>query len=576
LNSLWLLFCLAGAALLIVGSFSPALGSALFRPGKQTLARLALHPRCSLLAVGGFSLLVNVGFATVRGIPVPAVHDEFSYLLAADTFAHGRLFNPMHPLWRHFESMHIIQVPTYASKYPPAPGLALAVGQVLTSLPIAGVWLASALACAALTWMLRAWMRHYWALLAGLAACFHPLILNWSQCYWGGSVALLGGALLLGAWKRLTAETSARQSLLLASGMAILANSRPYEGAILSLLCLGLLSLAWSSQRILSFRLVSWFTLALSTVLAPCLLAMLYYNKQVTGDIWKMPYTVHAETYDSAPVFLFQRCSTPPAYDHAVLSDFHLGFEAKGFLEQQTFSGFATATVDKFHYLVAAYFGFFPFFLTLGVLAGMVGRHANSAWPPGGKEGSPSFGRRSPLAADGLLLVLFAVALLPEVWMQTHYTAPITPFCFAFFLRGLRRLHAWRPGGRAMGRFLVRWSLCLAAVIFAVQCIGASRTWGVGWQYQRAGILRELEQAGGRHLIVVRYGEGHNPHQEWVYNSADIDGSRVVWARAMEPAENDKLLGYFGDRQVWLLEPDRETSVLVPYPRTASSRPGER
>ena len=122
--------------------------------------------------------------------PYPSIHDEFSYLLAADTYAHGRLANPPHPLWKHFESMHILVQPTYASKYPPAQGLILAAGQVLFRMPIAGVWLSNALATLGAIWMLRGWMPYRWAFLGGFLLASHPLMIAWGQSYWGGSAAV--------------------------------------------------------------------------------------------------------------------------------------------------------------------------------------------------------------------------------------------------------------------------------------------------------------------------------------------------------------------------------------------------
>jgi hypothetical protein len=37
---------------------------------------------------------------------------------------------------------------------------------------------------------------------------------------------------------------------------------------------------------------------------------------------------------------------------------------------------------------------------------------------------------------------------------------------------------------------------------------------------------------------------------------ADIDGSKVVWARDMGAEKNQNLIEYFSDRQVWLVKPD--------------------
>jgi hypothetical protein len=176
-----LVLVFAVAACIARGCASDAFGQM-----EDRLGRLASRKPLALVTVALAALVAGALPRLLEGLPRPQIHDEFSYLLAADTFSNGRLTNPTHPLWPHFESFHIIHQPTYMSMYPPAQGMALALGKKIFGHPWFGIWIATTMLCVAVCWALQAWLPPGWALLGGLIAVIRIATYSyWIGSYWG-------------------------------------------------------------------------------------------------------------------------------------------------------------------------------------------------------------------------------------------------------------------------------------------------------------------------------------------------------------------------------------------------------
>jgi hypothetical protein len=565
--------CLVLAAVVIAFTF-PTVGSRWFEVCERAFSRLAQRRRLAVLLVGVAALAARAAVLPILPVPQPAVHDEFSYLLAADTFAHGRLANPPHPMWIHFETFHVIWHPSYASKYPPAQGLILAAGQVIGGHPFVGVWLSVGLMCAALCWMLQGWLPPSWALLGGIFAVIRLGAFSyWANSYWGGAVAAMGGALLAGALPRIKRSQRPGDALLMGLGLAILANSRPYEGLILSLpvaiaLLIWMLGRERPPLRVLIRRVLLPLALAVIATAA----ATGYYCWRVTGNPFRMPYQVERATYAVAPNFIWQSPSPQPVYHHEALRAYYVDWEVPYYTGTRSFGGVLSATITKAFKLWFFFIG--PLFtLPLLLAAATVRGNYVISWRQLSQKA------RFVLLASAVSLAAMGL----EVSANPHYEAPITCLILTLILLSMRRLRIWRWRGKPAGLFVTRVIPLTCVAMMLLRATAASPAaaplhlavpppWPMTWcsptkpDYGRARILAELQRAAGRHLVIVRFGPNHVAGDEWVFNEADIDNSKVVWARDMGPAQNAELIKYFRGRQVWLVDADAAPPRLASYP----------
>jgi hypothetical protein len=536
-----LLFGLTLAALLALGWFAPGAGDRWIRPLEQSLARFSRRRSATVLSLGMAAMLIRLALLPVSPIPVPAVHDEFSYLLSADTFAHGRLTNPPHPMWMFFDTFHVLQHPTYASKYPPANGAAMAVGQLLGH-PWIGVLLSMGAMVMAMTWMLQGWFPAPWALLGGvLVVARLGSFTYWVDSYYNGSVAAVGAALVLGAFPRMVRRSRARDAFLMGAGAVILACSRPVEGLIFCLPIAVALSVAFrSGQKACTFHML----LPMAPMLAAGAIFLACYNTRVTGHPTLFPYVAYHGQYFNYPVFAWQKVAAPLHYSNPQFEVFFNTWQRAQY--PLTWAGWRQRSLSAFWIWWYVFLGpvlTLPFLMLIRVL------------------------RDRRMRLPVCQFALCAAGLLSIVWFQAHYAAPLAATLFILLVQAIRHLRHAQIRGKPVGIFLTRLVVLLAIDLSVIQAGQAARHPIVGWAAGRASVAKTLESVPGEHLVLVRYRPNHNVHHEWVYNAADIDQARIVWAREIPGQDLQPLFNYFKDRKIWLLEPDKSPPQLSLYPQ---------
>ena len=486
-------------------------------------------------------------------VPIPGIHDEFSYLLMGDTFAHGRLANLSHPMWMSFETFHVNWFPTYSSKYPPAQGFVLAVGYLLGH-PWAGVLLSNAAMAAAILWMLQAWLPARWAFLGGiLVALKFGIASYWMNSYWGGAVAAIGGALVLGGMPRIVRGARLGDALLLGLGIALLANSRPYEGLLfcIPVACWFFWWLVGKTKsRVPGRARIRNAFVPLAAYLALTAAFMGYYNWRLTGHAALFPYALNARTYESAGLFLWDHPREPLHYNNGQLEEFYSGWELENY--NNSWRDTWKVTAEKIARSGSTYFWWGALLLLPGLPFAF-------------------FERKMRLPVAIFLIVTVGLSLV--IWSMPHYAAPLTGVVILLLVQAIRHLRTMNVRGRAVGAALSRAAVVMLAVDVALsvaQGVCDPLRWACTGDPSRAAIVEKLFHTPGKHLVIVRYPEGYNVHDDWVFNGAEIDSAKLLWARETNPEQNQRLLDYFKDRQVWLIEPEENNTELLPYPLAAT------
>jgi hypothetical protein len=348
-----------------------------------------------------------------------------------------------------------------------------------------------------------------------------------------------------------------RDAALLGLGLAVHLLTRPYEtlflGLAVALYFVPALRAAGGVRRLAGIAAVA------ALVVAPAVGLTLWQNRQVTGRWTTLPYSLSQYQY-GVPASLTIRANPVP---HAELTpqqqlDYRMqtSFRPHGGESLRTY-------LERLEYRVRYYRFFFlpPLYLALAAFLPAL-RQYRFAWV-------------------AIAVTLFALGANFFPAFQVHYIAAVTCLFVLMSVTGLAWLSKLRIGGRPAGDEAARlvFFLCVAHFLFwyglhgfdpgeISQAVEPYETWdniNHGNPERRIAVNHELEQASGDVLVFVRYAPQHMFQEEWVWNAADIDRARVVWARDLGPDENAKLLGYYPTRTALLFEPDARPMRLTRY-----------
>ena len=359
--------------------------------------------------------------------------------------------------------------------------------------------------------------------------------------YWGGAVTAIGGALVIGAWVRIVRAKQWRYAWVFGIGAVVVILARPFEGFLLVVPALTALGMADRTARV-------WLPIVITGVLGASWLA--YDNYRVTGHPLRLPY--RSITSNTKLSLLFRFCRFLPLRERFGISILE-SRNRETYEPARSWYLFIDRPLDWLT-LLRYYYGNLIWLLPVVVFL-------PALW----------HSRRTRFAL--ILTAVIGAASLIEVWWYPHYGAPFLAALLILVAQSMRHLGQWKYHGRPVGRFLVN---AMPVAVFAMMITSeaeatakhrtADQIQAMNAQNaQKENIEQELlKKQPGQHVIFVSYEGLPSPHEEWIYNPANIDAAPVIWALDLGQTENEKLRNYYAGRSCWRFRP-AESMTLSPY-----------
>jgi hypothetical protein len=471
--------------------------------------------------------------------PLPVIHDEASYHLQADIFAHLRWAAPAPPVPQFFEQPYVLVVPVTASMFPPGHTLLLSLGAMLHFPPLVPL-LNAAISAVLIVLIVRRITNVRVALVSWLVWLGTPLVLRYAPGYFSETTTTT--MLLLSWWSLLKwRETRVlRWLVVVAMALAWGAITRP-----ITMLAYGIPVLAIVIRDASGLRL--WRHAAIAGAAGACVLAIIpLWSARTLGDARAIPLLRYTRDYIPFNKPGFTADTTPPRRAlspvmRSIYDDF-LAHHKRHTLANVPRIAAARLVAITHDLWAGAQLLLVPFFVI----------------------GLYTMPRALRFAAGGavLLFLTYLTYAYDAPWSLyylelTPVVATITACGIASAARRIRRHDV--DDVRARGGADV--ALMLSAAVIAALALPSVSQWrarhreinGIRASFEAA--LRSLPSA--RSVVFLRY--AHRPHHvALVFNYPDL-AERSVWVVHDLGARNAELLARAPGRAAYVFDEERHT-----------------